>query len=770
MSRITRRSFLKVAVLLAAAGVFGRYLVSKITEPKLGRVMGSRSGKSKGIPVVSDVDAHSQCRMLVNVKGGRIVEVQGDPTDPEGKGELTLRGKHIKELLYSPDRLIYPMKQTGERGKGKWERISWEEALTAIADRFQEIKQKYGAEAIDFHHGHYHSGDILGTYIPRLANLIGTPNITNPSHVCHLPRVFMQYNIDLGAVFQPDLSHTRCLILWGGNPRATNKPQEIAIKEARARGVKLIVIDPRRITYAAEADIHAQLRPGTDGALALGMLHVIIKENLYDREFVEKWTKGFDRLSQRINDYPPEKIEEITWVPADIIRETARLYATSKPACISPRNSLDQHTNASCGIRAINILMAITGNLDIRGGNIFTIPVSMGFEDLKLFEKLPPEQAAKKIGADKILWSRLSDTWPAAHTPSLWNAILNDDPYPVRAMMVMAANPVLTCANTNTVNEALKKLDFLAVADIFMTRTAELADIVLPACTFLEQTRVVTYDIHADHAWNSTSRLCLSPKVIEPVGESRSDWKIICELGKRMGFGEYFPWKTREQAIDCELKPLGITCEELKQHPEGLIITLPPFLYRQKRGFLGGVIRGIMKMVAFRNYPDMYKKYEMQGFMTPSKKVEIYSELLEKYGHDPLPTYREPAESPVSQPELAEEYPFILIAGSKLEPYTHSMMRNIPGLSKYAAENLVEINPKAASKLGIQDGELVRVSSPRGYIHCRVRVTDGIDPRVVHLYHGFKESNCNFLTDNKAFDPITGSVGMKSLLCKVDKI
>jgi anaerobic selenocysteine-containing dehydrogenase len=394
----------------------------------------------------------------------------------------------------------------------------------------------------------------------------------------------------------------------------------------------------------------------------------------------------------------------------------------------------------------------------------------MGFEDLKLFEKLPPEQAAKKIGADKILWSRLSDTWPAAHTPSLWNAILNDDPYPVRAMMVMAANPVLTCANTNTVNEALKKLDFLAVADIFMTRTAELADIVLPACTFLEQTRVVTYDIHADHAWNSTSRLCLSPKVIEPVGESRSDWKIICELGKRMGFGEYFPWKTREQAIDCELKPLGITCEELKQHPEGLIITLPPFLYRQKRGFLGGVIRGIMKMVAFRNYPDMYKKYEMQGFMTPSKKVEIYSELLEKYGHDPLPTYREPAESPVSQPELAEEYPFILIAGSKLEPYTHSMMRNIPGLRKYAAENLVEINPKAASKLGIHDGELVRVSSPRGYIHCRVRVTDGIDPRVVHLYHGFKESNCNFLTDNKAFDPITGSVGMKSLLCKVDKI
>jgi anaerobic selenocysteine-containing dehydrogenase len=413
--------------------------------------------------------------------------------------------------------------------------------------------------------------------------------------------------------------------------------------------------------------------------------------------------------------------------------------------------------------------MAITGNLDIRGGNVFTIPVSMGFEDLKLFDKLPSEQAEKKIGADKVLWSKLSDTWPTAHTPSLWDAILNDDPYPVRAMMVMAANPALVCANSNIVQNALKKLDFLVVADIFMTPTAELADIVLPACTFLEQTRAVTYDIHADHGWNSTSRLCLSSKAVEPLGESWSDWKIICELGRKMGYGEYFPWKTREQAIDDELEPLGITCEDLKKHPEGLIITVPPFLYTQKRGFWGEIIRGIMKLVVFRDYPYMYKKYEMQGFMTPSKKVEIYSEQLEKHGHDPLPAYREPAESPVSQPEMAKEYPLILIAGTKLEAYTHSMMRNIPGLRKYAPENLVEIHPEAASKLKINTGYFVKVSSPRGHIQCKASITDIIDSRVVHLYHGFNESNCNVLTDNKAFDPITGSVGMKSLLCKVEK-
>jgi anaerobic selenocysteine-containing dehydrogenase len=769
MKRITRRMLLKIAVAATAIGVFGKYFLGKYTEPREGGIIGSPAEEGKGITVVSDVDAHSQCRMSVNVKRGKVVEVRGDPTDPEGKGELTLRGEHIKEFLYAPDRLTSPMKRTGTRGDGKWKRISWDEALTTIANRLNAIKQKYGAEAIDFHHGHYHSGDILGTYLPRLANLIGTPNITNPSHVCHLPRVFLQFNFDFGAVYQPDLGHTKCLILWGGNPRATNKPQEIAIKEARARGVKLIVIDPRGISYAEEADIHAQLRPGTDGALALGMLHVIIRENLYDREFVEKWTKGFDKFSQLIEDYPPEKVEEITWVPAGTVREIARIYATTKPACISPRNSLDQHTNASCAIRAINMLMTITGNLDIKGGNVFTIPVSMGFEDLKLYDKLPPEQSEKKIGADKVLWSKLSKTWPSAHTPSLWKAILNDTPYPVRAMMVMAANPALICANSNVVQQALRKLDFLVVADIFMTATAELADIVLPACTFLEQTRVVTYDIHADHGWNSTSRLALSQKAMEPLGESWSDWKIICELGRRMGYGEYFPWETREQSIDDELQPLGITSEELKGHPEGLIVTIPPFLYTKKRGFFGGIIRGIMKLVAFRDYPDMYKKYEMQGFMTPSKKVEIYSERLEKLGYDPLPVYREPAESPVSQPELAKEYPFILIAGTKLEAYTHSMMRNIPGLRKHAPENLVEIHPEAASKFEINDGEFVKISSPRGSIQCKASVTNRIDPRVVHLYHGFKESNCNVLTDHKAFDPITGSVGMKSLLCKVEK-
>ena len=238
-----------------------------------------------------------------------------------------------------------------------------------------------------------------------------------------------------------------------------------------------------------------------------------------------------------------------------------------------------------------------------------------------------------------------------------------------------------------------------------------------------------------------------------------------------MGYEENFPWKTREEAIDYELKPFGITCEELRGHSEGIIIPLPSILYQKFKGFFGRIIREILKMTMFRNYPDMYRKYNgfLKGFLTPSQKVEVYSERLEILGYDPLPVYREPAESPVSQPDLAEEYPFILIAGSKLKIYTHSMMRNISELRDQMPKNLLEINPATGIKLGIEDGDIVKIESPRGSIRSTAKFTDSIDPRVVHLYHGFEESNCNILTDHKAFDPITGSVGLKSSLCKVTK-
>jgi anaerobic selenocysteine-containing dehydrogenase len=786
MRKITRRIFLKATAIVGASAALSRNIcprafgratrlgvdledfdLTELLEP----VEAALAQVERNVPMVSDVDAHSQCKMQVTVKDGMVTAIRGDPTDPESRGELTLRGMHMKEMLYAPDRLQYPMKRVGERGEGRWERISWDEALTTIANKLNETKMIYGAEAIDFHYGHYHSGDISG-YLVRLANLIGTPNVTTPNHICHVPRIFLQFVFDFGTVVPPDVAHTNCLIIWGGNPTYTNKPQSIAIAEAHERGAKIIVIDPRVTPSAAGADIHAQLRPGTDGALALGMLNVIITEGLYDKEFVENWTIGFDQLVSHIEAYPPETVAEITWVPAETIREMARLYATTKPACISPRNALDQSTNAACAIRAIDLLMAITGNLDVKGGNVITIPVIMGLNDISLNEELPPEAAAKRIGAEKCLFSKIFGTFPSAHTPSLWDAILKEEPYPVKAMFVLAANPALCCTNSTVVEAALRHLDFLAVADMFMTPTAKLADIVLPACTFFEKTRFTLFDVHADHYWNAPSRLVLSPKAVEPLYESWSDWKIICELGKKLGLAEYFPWETEEDAFNYQLSPLGITCDELRAHPEGITITVPPILYTKFSGFFGGIIRSILKLTMFRDYPAMYRKYEgfMEGFITPSKKVEFYSEQLANEGYDPLPVYREPAESPISRPDLVENYPLILIAGTKLPMYTHSMQHNIPPLRELFPANLLELNLETAAELGVVEGDMVAISTPRGSIQCKATVTEGIDPRVVQLYHGFEEADCNVLTDNTAYDPITGSTGLKSSLCKVEKV
>ena len=724
------------------------------------------------VHVVSDVDSHSQCGMRVSVKAGRVVAISGDPDDPECKGELTMRGEHLLEVLYAPDRLQYPLKRVGERGESKWQRISWDEALDTIAEKLKEVKLEHGAEAIAFHRGHYHSGQLLDVFLSRLANLIGTPNVSNPSHVCLGPRAFTQITFDFGILVVPDVAHTNCLVLWGGNPEVSNKGQAIAIREARARGTKLIVIDPRVTSYAEEADIYAQPRPGTDCAVALGMLNVIVTEKLYDKEFVDQWTVGFPELVKHVEDYPPETVEKITRVSAQIICDMARMYATIKPACISPRNALDEHTNASCAIRAIDILMAITGNLDIKGGNVFMIPISLGFEDLHLSEKLSSKAREKMIGADKVLYSKMSKFYPSAHTPSIWNAITQQDPYAVKAMMIFAANPLLTQANSQLINKALKQLDFLVVTDMFMTPTAELADIVLPACSFLERTRFVTYDCHTDHGWNAPLRILLSPKVIEPLYESQPDWKIIWQLGKKLGYSEYFPWQSEEEAIDQVLAPLGINCEKLRPHAQGIVVPLPSILYKKFSGPFGGLVRAILQRTVFKQYPEMYRKYAgfMKGFMTPSKKMEIYSEQLQQLGQNPLPVYTEPAESPVSRPDFAKEYPLILIAGSKLESYTHSMMRNIPSLRSEAPEDVLEINPETAKEFGVEDGNMVSVESPRGHIKCRAEVSQKIAPGIVHLYFGYEESNANILTDHIAYDPITGSTGLKSLLCKIEKV
>jgi len=479
---------------------------------------------------------------------------------------------------------------------------------------------------------------------------------------------------------------------------------------------------------------------------------------------------GFAELKALLNDYPLEKVESITGVRKAEIEKAAQLYVQANPSCIFLGNAVDQHSNCSQGIRAIGALIAISGNLDAKGGNLIILNARFGKNAVEMHDKLPAGQAAKRIGSEFFL-TRFEHT-RLAHEPSMIRAIIEETPYPVKAMIVIASNPILTSPDTQRTKAALEKLDFLAVFDTVMSETAKLADIVLPGSTFLEETYYATYEAGAYLKPTYPGMLVLRPAVIAPLYESRSEWEVTCDLARKLGYGEYFPWKNIEEAIDYELKPIGITVNDLKGHPEGIKFPGPSFLYMMlsNKGLPGKLLIVVLNRTVFRRYPEMYYKYRMMKFMTPSKKVEIFSQRLKDMGYDPLPSYREPAESRASNPELAKEYPLILTTGAKAIPYIHSQLRDIPSLNRMMPHNVVEISPETARTCGVANGDVVQVTSPRSSVTCSASVTDKIVPGVAQLYHGFGDANANALTDSRSLDPITGSAPLKSALCNIKRV
>jgi anaerobic selenocysteine-containing dehydrogenase len=722
------------------------------------------------VKTVCNLCGLSGCGMEITVRDGRVVEIKGDRKHPENRGALCAKGRAAIDILYSPDRLKHPLRRAGQRGEGKWDRISWDQALDLVAEGLQQVKRDYGPEAVWFHKGSGHDlcGGDVRPYLHRLANVFGTPNLSCPFYICNGPRTLNMF-LTTGAIPAPEVENTRCILLWGINPTETAITRHMKIQDALKRGAKLIVVDPRTTHFAKKADLHLQPRPGSDGALALGLLKVTVDDELFDAEFVAEWTVGFEELKALLKEYPLERVAEITWIPQGDIWEAAHLYAETKPACIFLGNALDQQSNTSQAIRAITDLIAITGNLDAPGGNVILSPVSLAKSPVALHEALPPEMDAKRLGSEFPLTQ--FEFTKMAHPPSGFRAILDETSYPVKAMLIMAANPVLTSPDSQDVVAALHKLDFVAVADIFMTPTAKLADVVLPACTFLEQTYYATYEAGAYLKPTVPGLLKLRPEVVPPLEESWPDWKIIFELARKLGCEETFPWQDIEQAIDYELEPIGITSQDLREHPEGIQIPGPSFLYQKfgDNGLWGKLMIRFLSRTVFRKYPQMYYKYRRMGFTTPSHKVEILSRRLQEAGKDGLPVYHEPLESPLGGRELAQVYPLVLTTGAKRGCYVHSQMRNIPALKRQMPYNMAEIHPDTARSLHIEEGDTVLVESPRATVECRARVTEEILPRVVQLYHGFRASNANLLTDNSSYDPITGSVPLRSSLCRVSR-
>jgi len=681
----------------------------------------------------------SICGVLLHIKDGKVVGIEGDPEHPISKGKLCAKGLASLEYLYSPDRLKYPLKRSGQRGEGKWERISWDEALDEVAEALNTAKSNYGAESVVVAHGSAKGPE--DDLVMRFTNAFGTPNFCTPAFICYVPTLaasMFTYGLRPALAPLPDFSNSPASILvWAANPQETEPSDYWEITEALEKGSRLVVIDPRQTDLATKADIWIKPRPGSDLALVLGMMNVIINENLWDKDFVDNWTVGFDELKAHVQEYTPEKVAEITWVDAETIKKVARFLTTNRPTCIRWGNGFEHNVNSFQTGRAIWILMAITGNFGVPGGNIqFTSPglIPRGAPEVVLASEMKAGKRARNISAE-------SGLLPVANHithKDLVRAILEEDPYPIRAVFCQSSNPLIGFLDSADMYKAINKLDFIAVVDMFMTPTAALADIVLPVATYLEYDNV-----------NASPNLPVAQvqRKVAQIGECWSDVKILNELGKKLGLGKYF-WDDESQCLDALLKPIGITFEELKK----------------------------MEMMPIS---PKYGGYE-DAFKTPSGKVELYCKVLKEWGFDPLPVYYELPETPYSDPELAKEYPLIFTSYKSVF-YRGTAGRQIPSLRAGHPDPVVEIHPEAAEKLGIKEGEWVYVENKHGKITHKAKLSSGIDPRVILVdydwwfpeedastLYNWTKSNVNMLTSNKLpYNREMGSPNFRGLLCKV---
>ena len=675
---------------------------------------------------------HGGCSLLVGVRGNRIVEIKGDPEGFLNKGYACPKGLASAERLTHPGRLLHPMQRKGPRGQGAWEIISWPEAIQIMASRLDDIRKASGAKAVAFCQGMPKGLELFG--LVRLANLFGSPNVVGVQDVCHAPREVSGVHT-CGFYPVADLHHpSKLVVLWASNPLSTNEEGQICsllLKRIR-EGTELIVIDPRKTDLAEKAKIWIQPRPGTDHVLALAFLNVILEEGLFDKDFVDQWTHGFDNLSAHVKSYSPEKTDDITWVPPLTVREAARCYATARPAAIQWGNPLEQTIHAFDAARALLCLMAVCGNLDVAGGNIH--PEDPNILGLGAFVRsdLLPSKPKEMIHAFHRTIPKLM-TVPSAY---FRKAVLEETPYPIKGVYIQGTNPLLAYADTRMTFAALMKLDFIVVSEIFMTPTAALADIVLPAATSFEFDDIGHYGL--GHGF-----LLARPKVVDPPEECWPDLKILNELGKALTPREHWheDWRALLGAV---LKPSGLS-------------------YRQfaEQGYLQG--------------PARSRKYLSKGFNTPTRKVELYLSQAEKFGLSPLPQFTGfPCEED-------PDYPLVLTS-CKSRFYLHSSYRWLQSLRKHRPHPKTEIHPDTAAGQGISDGDEIVIETKAGSITQVAHVTDRIHPQVVNAAYGWwfpeagvgslydwQKSNFNILTTTERLGKAFGTPNLKGIGCRIRK-
>ena len=665
---------------------------------------------------------HGGCGAVVTIQDSRVVGIRGDKTNPNNEGFLCAKGRASIDHLYHRDRLRHPLLRSRNEVGGAFKRISWEEAYELIAHRMNTISRDFGPESVVFAQG---TDRNYQEWLFRFANAFGSPNVLGPAHVCFYPRV-MAGIFSMGAFTFCDYEATpHCILMWGSNKAQTHGDGVIGTRLLRAlkRGSQLVVIDPRKTELARRAKYWLQVRPGTDAALALGLIHHVIVSRKYDSEFVHQFTVGFEQLAAHVSSYTPERVSEITSIPAALIREVADFYAQTGASAIEMGTGVEQNSNSFHVVRAGAILAALCGNIDRPGGNVIWEPSGLiGRRTFPLSEELPLRQTSKRLGSERYKILSMAG-W--AHPEAVWNAILRREPYPVEMMLVFGSNLLLNYADSYRVRSALESLKFLVVADLFMTPTAALADIVLPVSSWLERDQVV------EHAHYIAAR-----QAITHVTECRSDEQIMMDLAPRLGTEKHF-WNSTEESLNYKLAPLGQTWKEFREGQ-----------------YSGGTIE--------------YFKYKKKGFNTRTQKFNLYCEGLERLGYSPLPTYKE-----VSCQSQRGTY---LLTSAHSRYYFNSEFRNVDALRMREPDPLIEIHPTSALMEGIANGDWVFVFANGRRARFRARLTDTVAPEVVCATanwwypelpsdKNWRESNINCITSNGGENEELGSSNLRGIIC-----
>jgi len=692
------------------------------------------------------------CGIDIVMDGERLHKIK--PMKGHPLGIVCLRGVHSEEIVYSRDRMQFPMKRIGDRGTGKLERITWEEAFEISARLIKKVTEKYGPEAMAIYSGRGGFEQSLcdmfttGGYdriCPNLFFPLGSPNTFSCSSLCNNSHRVLApvatFGVPLDRLF-PDIERSDQVVVWGANPATDSPPINLKkILEAKKRGVKVVVIDPLKTYTAEKADEWIGIRPGTDGALALGIAHVMMEQGSYDSAFADDWTHGLRDFREYVKNFSPRAVEKIAWVKAERIERLAKDLSQLRTSPLI-HTGLEYTNSGLQNIRAILTLWALSGNFDRSGGLVFRMPGSSLIRRNKI--DLPKGRPA--IGSDRYpLYCDLNRSGQFLEVP---RAILKGDPYPIKGLLVLGGSILTAFPNPELWRSCYQVLECLVVIDRFLTNEALYADVVLPATSMFE---ITSYKLYPGH-------VSFRGRAIPPIGEARNDYLILAELAKALGYGDRYP-QSEEAMLEFAFSKAPFPLGRLKSKPEGISLPSPPMVYEK---YKSGLLR----------------RDRNPGFETPSGKFEISSELLKKYGYDPLPIYQEPSEGPIGSAELAKDFPLVLTTGTRIQSAFRSQHLNIPGLLKFQDKPNILIHLEDAEKRKIRNGDRVWVKTKRGRVAFYAKVTERIVKGVIEANMGgggplqpeeWREANVNELTDPENRDPISGFPVFKGLLCEVEK-